>query len=161
MAVRIPQVLIAAQVFVDGEGFLGTIDLTLPNITKKKVTQSSGVGDYDIGLPTLEKIETTATVREYSKTVFGLLSEGKTIIVKKAYKQGSTTVAVEATFKGSFDLEDSDQTPGKNAELKLKIAASYYRLEVANEEWIEVDHVNHILKIDGTDMLAEVNEIIS
>lgn len=160
-AVKVPQVVTGLNVFVDGFGHLGTAKtVKRPDIDTEKIEQLTGAGARDVDTFQLGKLEAEISFDEMSVVAYKQLGTDKDVIVKGAVRQGSEVLGVVETYRGVYSVTQGDLELKKTAEAKLKISASYYRLEVNGEELIEVDHDNNIFKLNGVDMLDKVNQLI-
>ncbi|PTE18067.1 phage major tail tube protein, partial [Cereibacter changlensis JA139] len=69
---------------------------------------------------------------------------------------GSATTVI-ATLSGLVSANDyGDLKPGTGSMLKLTMDVRAYKLEVEGETVLEIDLVNAIRRIGGTDQLAEM-----
>ena len=57
-------------------------------------------------------------------------------------------------------VDPGDAEAGNKTELKVKTDCSYYKLTVNGTVLVEIDHVNFVEVINGTDRLAEQRKAI-
>lgn len=80
-----------------------------------------------------------------------------------AYQNDATgTVnAVEIVARGRYsEVDFGSQKPGDDTETTYKMACSYYKLILDNQELLEVDLVAGIFTVFGVDRRAEIREAI-
>lgn len=65
--------------------------------------------------------------------------------------------ALEVVMRGRIsEIDPGSAKAGEGTELKYKFALSYYKLTINGETLIEIDVVNMVETVSGTDRLAEV-----
>ena len=164
----IPEVLYNTNMFVDGISLQGDVpSLTLPKLTLKTDEYRAGGMDgsieIDMGMEKLEASFTTNGVRKEVLNFFGLLDQTAfNGTFRGAFKgQKGAVKQVVATFRGGLkEVDPGDWKPGDKAEFKYAIAVSYYKLEIDGDVMFEIDPLNSIRVIDGTDQLAAVRSAL-
>jgi uncharacterized protein len=163
MAIEYPRVLKNMNLFIDGRGYAGRVDeVTLPVLTLKTEEHRAGGMDVPVELDMgMELMETTLVLSDFDADVFrsfGLLdSAGLPVTVRGAtQRQGSAAVqAVQANMRGGWKSIDAGTwTAGEKNTLTLACSLSYFRLTIDGQELVEVDAVNMVRRINGTDQLA-------
>lgn len=168
MPSALPKTLLNFLLFVDGVGYGGKIaEGTPPKLTIK--TEEYGAGGLaapvavDTGV--VEKLEFEATVGEYNPALMNLFGVDNTsFTLRGAQAQGGATAeAVVYTMRGRLDEIDSGgwkHAQGKT-ECKIKFALVYLRVEVGGAKVIEIDPLNMIRLVGGTDQLASVRAALN
>jgi P2 family phage contractile tail tube protein len=161
---KTPQVMTGVNVFIDGVGHLGVSKtVTLPKITEGSFEISVGGLTRDISNGTLEKLECSFTLAEYSPIVFAALAAQKALesvyIFKANVKEGDTDRAIVAIVKGRIkEIDDGDYEAKKEIERKVTIAATFYALEIDGTQGVMIDANNLIYIVDGVDYLASARQ---
>lgn len=165
-----PRKIINANVFVEGEGFLGVMaEFEEPKLAIATDDWRGGgmLGPikWDKGL---EAMEATITMGGHTASLirkFGSTSvDGVRLRLVQAYRaaNGSKAQAVEIYIGGRFtEIDLGKSKPGDDTEHKYKVALAYYRRVVDGVTELEIDMVNGIFLVDGTDLYAEIMDIIS
>lgn len=160
----IPQTLFNTNLFVAGVSFAGDVPtLTLPQLQLAtddyRAGGMDGTIDMDMGLQKMEASFTTNGVRPESLSLFGLADgNGFSGTFRGSFKgQGGVTTAVVATIRGTLKtIDPGDWSAGTKAEIKHTVGVTYYKLQVGGTVIYEIDPVNAIRIIDGTDQLASM-----
>ena len=164
-----PRKLKGFNLFHNGNNFRGQVtEVTLPKLTRKMEDYQGG------GMSGPIKVDFGQEGIQMEWTCGGFMSE-----VLKQY--GITTHdGVQLRFAGGYQAEDSATydsievvVKGRHMEIdpgtakakddtafKVTTVASYYKLTVNGEDIIEIDFVNMIEKINGTDLLAALRTAI-
>ena len=163
----IPKILKNFNVYVDGRGYAGRLDeITLPKLTiKTEEYQGAGMSapiDIDMGM---EKLEMDLTFSEYDKELFKLfgLTNGSEVAltIRGAMQGAGDAESIVINVRGFFCEMDFDTwTPAEKATLKCTLSCTYYKLAIDGNELIEIDPVNMIRNINGSDQLSKFREIL-
>lgn len=155
--------------FGDGTTFRGVIsEVTLPKLTMKLEDWRSGgmAGpvQIDMGLEKLElEFKAGGLLRE-AFSQFGATSHSAQLNrFAGAYQDDDSgaVTAVEVVTRGRpAEIDMGGAKPGDDTEHTFKIAASYYKLTVDGEDWIEVDMVAGTFIVFGQDRRAEIRAAI-
>jgi len=167
---QIPRVLKNFGLFVDGRGYLGkVVELTLPKLTRKtEEFRGGGMAapiEIDMGM---EKLECEFTLKEYSEEVFKLWGLADHAAVPLRFKgamqaddAAGTVTVVEVSVRGRLrEIDGGSWKAGEQTTLKAAVACSYYKYVSGGSTLIEVDAVNMVEIVDGTDRLAAVRSAI-
>jgi P2 family phage contractile tail tube protein len=152
------------NVFVDGFGHLGTSKtVTLPKITEGVVEVSSGGLTREIATGTLEKLECSFTLQEYSPAIYAALAAQKALdslfIFKANILQGGDNKSAVALVTGHIkEIDDGDWEAKKEIERKITLSVKTYALEIDGTQGVLVDADNLIYIVDGVDFLASVRQ---
>jgi P2 family phage contractile tail tube protein len=113
----------------------------------------------------MEKLEMELTFAEYDPELFKNfgLTNGSEIAftIRGAVQSAGTPNAVVINVRGFFKELDFDTwKPAEKATLKCSVACNYYKLSVKGVELIEIDPINMIRNVNGSDQLAAFREIL-
>ena len=164
----LPKIIKNFNVYVDGRGYAGRVEeVTLPKLTiKTEEFQGAGMSapvEIDMGM---EKLEMDLTFAEYDKELFKLfgLTNGHevSLTMRGVMQTGRTDAeAVIINVRGYIKELDFDAwKPAEKGSLKCSVACNYYKLSVDGVELIEIDPVNMIHNINGTDLYSKAREIL-
>ena len=163
----LPKILKNFNVYVDGRGYAGRVDeITLPKLTMKtEEFQGAGMSapiEIDLGM---EKLEMDMTFSEYDPELFKLfgLTNGSEVAftIRGALQGAGETSPVVINVRGYFKELDFDSwTPAEKATLKCSVACNYYKLAIDGVELIEIDPINMIRNVNGSDQLSAVREAL-
>ena len=164
----LPNQLKNFNVFADGVSLMGVIEeVGLPKLSRKLETFQGGgmVAPLDIDLG-MEKLEAELTIADHDPEVFklfGLLDNAATqITIRGAIQaQGMEAKPVIVNLRGGWkELDAGTWKPGDKSTLKVSVAASYYKLTIDDEELIEIDAINLVRKVGGTDQMEAIRAAI-
>lgn len=158
----LPRKLKHFNAFLDGESWLGLIpELTLPKLARKMDDYRGGGMEgpvkTDTGQEGLELDFTTGfDVRIFKKYAATTVSA---VLLRFAGSWQRDDIgdvsAVEIVVRGRIsEIDHGNAKAGDDAPLKVKMALSYYKLTVDNQVLVEIDLINFINIVDGTDTLA-------
>jgi P2 family phage contractile tail tube protein len=164
----LPKILKNFNLYVDGRGYAGRVEeITLPKLTiKTEEFQGAGMSapvEIDMGM---EKLEMELTFAEYDSELFklfGLTNGSEVPFTIRGAVQGTAAVpdAIVINVRGFFREMDFDVwKPAEKATLKCSVACTYYKLSVGGVELVEIDPVNMIRSVNGSDRLAAIREIL-
>lgn len=163
----LPRILKNFNVYVDGRGYAGRVEeITLPKLTiKTEEFQGAGMAapvEIDMGM---EKLEMEMTFAEYDPELFKLfgLTNGSEVAftIRGALQGTGETSPVVVNVRGYFKELDFDSwKPAEKATLKCSVACNYYKLTIDGVELIEIDPVNMVRNVNGSDQLAAIREAL-
>ena len=118
--------------------------------------------EIDMGL---EKLEMDMTFSEYDPELFKLfgLTNGSEVAftIRGALQGSGETSPVVINVRGFFKELDFDSwTPAEKATLKCSVACTYYKLTINGVELIEIDPINMIRNVNGSDQLIKIREAL-
>jgi P2 family phage contractile tail tube protein len=118
--------------------------------------------EIDMGM---EKLEMELTFAEYDPEVFKLfgLTNGSEVAftIRGAVQSTGTPDPVVINVRGFFkELDFDTREPAEKATLKCSVACVYYKLSVRGVELIEIDPINMIRNVNGSDQMAAFREIL-
>ncbi len=166
---QIPEKLINYRVYLDATDLLGTADVTLPvlDAMTEKLSGAGLAGEVDS--PVLGHFKSmTATIKWRTVT-----EDHVKLTAPKAHHvefrgamqiydaaQGALTVkplkvVVKGLTKGS---NLGKLSAGKPMDAETKLEVVYLKVFVGEEERLEVDKFNYILRVDGQDYLTGVRQ---
>lgn len=168
MAIELPRVLKNMNLFVDGRGYAGRVDeIQLPKLTLKTEEHRAGGMDLPVELDLgMEKLEAELTISDHDPEIFklfGLLDNTATqITIRGAIQaQGNPAKPVVVNLRGGWkELDAGTWKPGDKSTLKVRVAASYYKLTIDDEELIEIDAINLVRKVGGADQMEAIRAAI-
>lgn len=166
----LPQKLKNFRVFNDGQDYLGIAsEIELPKL-KMAGEEYRGSGmlapvDIDLGL---EKLEMSAT---YGGLVVGVLRQfgltrvdGAMLRFVGAYQGDSTATqatAAELVVRGRhMELDPGNAKAGEDTEWKVNSTLAYLKWTINGAVEVEIDVINNVYMIGGTDRMAAVRAIL-
>lgn len=164
-----PRTLKNFNVFLDGVSHIGeALKITLPKLTRKTEAHRgggmNGEAKVDLGTEALEITHSYAGHVDDIYKTFGVSKvDGVLLRFAGAYQRDDTgdVDAVEVVIRGRHqEIDPGDAEAGNKTELKVKTDCSYYKLTINGSVLIEIDHVNFVEVINGTDRLAEQRKAI-
>ena len=149
--------------FIDGKGFAGNVkEVTLPTLTLKTEDFQAGGMDAPVAIEMgQEKMEASITLTSYDTAVLSQwgLGEGNEtpFVVRGALESFNGEVeAIVVSMRGKVTaVEMSAWTPAAESTLKVTINLHSYRYEQAGSVIYDIDVVNMVRIINGTDRLKE------
>lgn len=158
----LPRKLKLFNLFLDGESWLGLIpELTLPKLARKMDDYRGGGMEgpvkVDMGQEGMELDFTTGFDGRIFKKYAAPTASAVLLRFAGSWQRDDIgdVSAVEITVRGRIaEIDHGNAKAGDDAPLKVKMALSYYKLTVDNQVLIEIDLLNLINVVDGTDTLA-------
>ena len=159
----INDILRNCNLFVDGQGYAGRLDeVVLPKLTVKTEEFRAGGMDAPVELDQgMEKLECSmsssgidATLLQQWGVVTGALVP---LTVRGALQsEDGTVTAVVVQLRGHVkEIDFGTWKPGEKVPMKAMVACRYYKLEHGGTTIHEIDVVNMLRIVNGTDQLAE------
>lgn len=164
-----PKILKHFATFIDGTSFVGEVEeVTLPKLTRKMEEWRSGgmhrPVKVDFGGEALEcEISAGGWLKDVLKQFGNAKVDGVALRFAGATQRDDTGeyMGVEAHMRGRWEeIDPGNAKAGEKTEFKCKLALNYYRLVIDGEDVIEVDAINMIEKVGGTDLLATVRKLL-
>ena len=175
----LPKVLKNFNLFIDGRGYAGLVEeVTLPKlVTKTEEYRMGGLVapiQVDMGI---EKLECEFTLSEYDAYVikrFGINdTSSQPIASRGGVNDSRNSKTIPFTLRGGLSDETNNRVApvvisleghiieldlgqwkaGDKVSLKIRLALQYYRLQIDNENLIEIDIANGIRGVDGINKL--------
>jgi P2 family phage contractile tail tube protein len=163
----LPKILKNFNLYVDGRGYAGRVEeISLPKLTiKTEEFQGAGMSapvEIDMGM---EKLEMELTFAEYDSELFknfGLTNGSEVAFtVRGALQSAGAPESAVINVRGFFKELDFDTwKPAEKATLKCSVACTYYKLTLGETTLIEIDPINMVRNVNGSDQLAAVREIL-
>jgi P2 family phage contractile tail tube protein len=151
----------AFTLFLDGQGYAGRVDeLTPPKLTLKTEEYRAGDMDAPVDLDMgQEKLTLDASVGEYDSALWRQwgLSEGQEVActLRGSQGHGANEEPVLLTCRGMVtEIDPGGWKAGDATSCKLTMSLHYYRVEINGQADIEIDVLNGVRKVGGTDVLA-------
>ena len=154
---------------VDGAGYAGEVpELTLPKLARKmEGYRGGGMGGevkIDMGQEPIEFEFTAAGMVRALLSGFGAIThDALQLRFTGAYQRDDTgqVEAVEVVVRGRHEeIDFGSQKPGDDTEMKFKTVCSYYKLTSNGSVAVEIDLINNLLVVDGTDRMADIREAL-
>lgn len=150
------------NLYVDGRGYAGQLqEVNPPKLTLVMEDFRGGGMDAPVELTMgMEKLEADFTLISYDRNVLSLfgVAEGSTVpfVIREALESfDGTTTQVVHTMRGKIkSLDSGTHQPGKVAPLKVALALQYYKQTHGGLVIHEIDPLNMVRIINGTDVLA-------
>lgn len=156
----LPRSIKGYTAFIDGFGMIGlTTGGKLPPIKAKTEAYRDGGMDGEDELEFgIEKLEAELTFAEMNERVLGTVLSRNTPITLRGSMEGEggvSAIPVIGQFRGLVTSADPGEWGDpKKGEVKLALTPNYYRLRIGGAEIYEIDLLNGIRRIGGTDQLA-------
>ena len=164
-----PQVLKHFNAFIEGTSYVGEItEITPPKLTRKMEEFRSGgmrmPVKVDHGMEAMEaELTAGGWMRDVLKQFGNAKVDGLLWRFAGAVQRDDAGdyMGVEIFMRGRWEeIDPGSAKAGDATEFKAKMALNYYRLVIDGEEIIEIDAINMIEKVGGTDMLAVVRQLL-
>ncbi|WP_072670540.1 phage major tail tube protein [Vibrio injensis] len=164
----IPRTLKNYAAYIDGRGYAGRIDVTLPELTLQTEDYSAGglsaVVKVDMGL--VEAVDVQFTLKEYDPDVLSMwgLAKGQSLpLVARGAEQGEdgTVREVRMDLRGLFYQVNMGQWQGgERPAIEGTVNARWYRLRVDGQDVHEIDVENMKRVVGGVDQLEAIRRAI-
>ncbi len=168
----VPEKVTDANAYLDGVRMIGTgASFDLPEINMKTSTISGGGISGEIDSPTIgqfESMEQSVSFNTLYSSAMDMLSPKKTVdLTFRAAQQvydkngGYNFKGLRVVEKGrvkKFKPGKIEKSEGMEAEVTIEL--TYILIEVDGTTVLEIDKLNSVYKVNGEDMLAEVNALI-
>lgn len=156
MQFKLPESLVDVSVFVDGLGFIGTVEadgIKFPAIEELEESVKSGGFEQSYSTGVFKKLEFEVIIKEINKVIFQSVANGLnngkgiTLTIKGSTIQDGIKTGIVATIqsKPSIAIEKAQTT--------LKGTATFFSFEYGGSELCMFDTKNMIAKISGVDYL--------
>jgi len=166
----LPRRLKHFNVFHQGVSYFGDCEeIALPKVAVKLDDYAGAGMPGAVGIDT-GQVENLEIEHTYGGLVFEIFKEfgitkidGVLLRFAGSYQRDDTgeVDAVEITVRGRHaEMDPGKAKAGDKTEFKVKSRLSYYKLTINGKDMIEIDLVNFIFKVDGTDRLAEHRKAI-
>lgn len=165
----LPRKLKNMNVFNDGNSYMGQVtEVTLPKLKRKmeeyRAGGMNGPVQVDLGIEALEMEWTCGGLMREVLIQFGTTThDGVALRFAGAYQREDNAAidAVEVSMRGRHkELDPGTAKIADDTTFKVTSALSYYKLTINGEMLIEIDCVNLIENVNGSDRLADVRRAI-
>jgi uncharacterized protein len=165
----LPKKLKAMNLFNDGNSYVGQVtEVTLPKLTRKTEDYRGGGMNgpikLDFGQEGIQLEWTCGGLMSGVLAQYGVTKhDGVQVRFTGAYQaeDGTKPDAVEVVIRGRHtEIDFGNQKPGDDTTMKVQTAASYYKLSINGTTMIEIDLINMIENINGTDLLTDLRNAI-
>ena len=151
--------------FVDGTSYMGEMpEVSLPKLARKMEDYRSGGMNApvkaDFGMEGLELEWKAGGILRDVLTQWGAMKHDAVGLRFAAALQSDDSEeiqALEVVVRGRHtEIDQGKAKAGDKTEFTVKSALSYYKLSIDNEVLIEIDLVNMVEVVNGTDRMAAV-----
>lgn len=163
-----PRILTHFNLMVNGGSFAGKIDeIRLPVLEMETMDYRSGGMDTSVPIAKgMKKLETTLVISDYDLdilTLFGFNAGGPVSFAANGSLQSpGLQIPVIATFRGIIrKLDMGTWKANEDTKTTLDVDVTYYRLEIAGQKVYEIDPLNMVRFINGSDELAVTRAILN
>lgn len=168
---KIDETVIGFAVYEDATEYIGISEVTLPEISSMtEEISGAGIGGKveSVILGTIEAMTTTFNFRTVTKNAIKLHEPRiHQIDLRAAQQQQDSTKGVTeiVRVKHILRLQPKKLNPGKlaaasTAEVSGEYATSYYATYIDGKKVLEIDPLNYIYYVNGTDYLADVRKAL-
>lgn len=165
----IPSVLKAYSLFVDGRGYAGKADVTLPDlaVTTEEYAAGGMSAKVKLDMGLVEALDVKFTLYDYDPDIlkqWGLADGGAVALTVRGAKQsdtGADAVPIKATMRGQLQMlgMGSWEAAAKTS-MECTVNCRAYALEVGGETVIEIDAERMIRVVGGVDQMASLRGAI-
>ena len=171
MANIVKDKLVNYEVFLEGKRSLGMADITLPKIEYKTATLSgAGIGG-EIEMPTPGQVGSMEieinwrTINEENAKLLAIRAHDLEFRgANENYDAGTGEIVIQAVKVNVRCLPKTGEIgslkPAPNTDTKNTMEVLYLKVEVDDKKTIEIDKLNYIHYVDGTDYLAGVRNAL-
>lgn len=165
----LPRKLKNFNVFHDGLNYMGQVDeVVLPKLTRKmeeyRAGGMNGPIKIDFGQEALEMETTFGGLMRKVLEQYGVTRhDGVMLRFAGAYKADDSdeVSAVEVVVRGRHsEIDFGTAKSGDETAFKVMTAVSYYKLTINGQDVIEIDLINMVEKVNGTDLLENIRRAI-
>lgn len=168
---KIDDSVINYAVYEDGTEHLGMAEVTLPEISNitNEVKGAGLNGTYEsVVIGHLEAMTLSLNFRTFTKTAVKLLTPGLHQIDLRAAQQSTDSASrkkIITKVKHVMKIESKKLAPGKvtpasPADASGEYPVSYWAAYIDGKKVLEIDILNFIYFVDGTDYLADVRKAL-
>lgn len=158
----IQHILSNLSAFVAGKGYLGRVaEFSPPKIAPVVREYKAGGMGAELAIPmgTVEKLEASFTLTGYDPDVLNQFSvvPGRLVPLRftgALVDYDGTTRPIEITLRAVLAFEPDAWKGAEASDLKVSAMVHYYKLDIDGRTLHEIDPVNMVAVIDGTDQLA-------
>ena len=160
MAIR--HVLANMAAFVNGRGYIGRVtEFTPPKLDPIVREYKAGGMGAEVAIPmgAVEKLEASFTLTGYDPDVLAAFSvvPGNLVPLRftgAMYDYDGACRPIEITLRSVLGFEPDAWKPTEASDLKVNAMIHYYKMDVDGRTVHEIDPVNLVAVINGTDQLA-------
>lgn len=168
----IPEKVVNYNIYLDNDKLIGIkADVTLPKLEQMTETISGAgiAGEYESAVPGhFGKIETDITFNAVTEDAANLLIPGAKSLVFRASQQSYDVAGGKMNFRAlkitmkvlSKGIDLGKLSPGKATETKNTFEVVYIKVEENGKTLLELDKLNFIFIVNGTDVLADIRNQI-
>ncbi len=165
----LPRKLKNMNLFNDGNSYIGQVtEVVLPKLKRKmeeyRAGGMNGPVQIDLGFEALEIEWTCGGLMREVLTQYGITKhDGIALRFAGAYQREDNAAvdAIEIAMRGRHqEIDFGTAKLADDTNFKVTSALSYYKLTINGEILIEIDCVNFIENVNGSDRLADVRRAI-
>ena len=156
------------NLFVDGKGYAGNTDeANMPELALQTEEFRAGGMDAPIDITMgMEKLTADFTLNSHSKDVLSLfgIKEGRTtsFTVREAMESfdGTVTPVVHNLTGKIVKISQGTSKAGEAPKDKYDLSLTYYKQTIGSDIVHEIDVINMVRIINGTDVLADIRSAL-
>lgn len=160
----IQYVLANLAAFVNGRGYIGRVaEFTPPKLSPVVREYKAGGMAAEVSIPmgAVEKLESSFTLTGYDPDVLATFSvvPGSLVPLRftgAMYDYDGACRPIEITLRAVLAFEPDAWKPAEASDLKITAMVHYYKMDVDGRTVHEIDPVNLVAVIDGTDQLSSM-----
>jgi hypothetical protein len=160
----IQHVLANMAAFVNGRGYIGRVaEFNPPKLAPIVREYKAGGMGAEVAIPmgAVEKLEASFTLTGYDPDVLAAFSVVPGHLVPLRFTGGmydydGTCRPIEITMRAVLAFEPDAWKPTEASDLKVNAMIHYYKMDVAGRTVHEIDPVNLVAVINGTDQLQSM-----
>jgi hypothetical protein len=165
----LPKKLKAFNLFNNGESYIGQVaEVTPPKLTRKMEPYRgggmNGPVDIDMGQEAIVLEWTCGGLMRSVLQQYGVTQvDGVQLRFAGAYRAEDTAKpdTVEIVVRGRHkELDFGNAKPGDDTAFKVSTSCTYYKLSINGQTIIEIDLLNMVEIVNGTDLLTELRNAI-
>jgi hypothetical protein len=160
----IQHVLANMTAFVNGRGYIGRVaEFNPPKLAPVVREYKAGGMGAEVAIPmgAVEKLEASFTLTGYDPDVLAAFSvvPGRLVPLRFTggmYDYDGTCRPIEITMRAVLAFEPDAWKPTEASDLKINAMIHYYKMDVDGRTVHEIDPVNLVAVINGTDQLQSM-----
>lgn len=165
---KLPHILTDMNAFLMDESFAGQINtMTMPKFVLKVAEKalSGSAGAIERSLGRLEKLESEVSIDAFHPKVIGLVGSNagrdEVLVLRGALDVDGGHVPLTVRFSGLWkDLDMGEFKPEGEITIKSTVAIEHFELEIDGREYIFIDKLTNVWRMNGVDLTKEIRACI-